>query len=62
MALIEELQRLRDAGIAAIAAVGDLAALDAVRVEYLGKKGSLTGILRGLGALSRRGASRRRAR
>lgn len=52
MALIEELQQLRDAGSAAIAAAADLAALDAVRVEYLGKKGSLTGILRGLGGLS----------
>ncbi|MDO8963334.1 MAG: phenylalanine--tRNA ligase subunit alpha [Coriobacteriia bacterium] len=52
MSLIEELQQLREAGVAAIAAADDLTALDAVRVAYLGKKGSLTGILRGLGALS----------
>ena len=26
--------------------------LDALRVQYLGKKGELTGVLRGMGALS----------
>ena len=52
MSLIEDLQLLRVTGVAAIAAAEDLTALDAVRVAYLGKKGSLTGILRGLGALS----------
>ena len=35
----------------AAAAAGDLAALDAVRVRYLGKKGRLTALLKGLGAL-----------
>jgi len=30
----------------------DLAALDSIRVNYLGKKGSLTGLLKGLGKLS----------
>jgi len=53
VALIDELQELRTAGLEAIAASGDLAALEAVRVALLGKKGSLTGVLRGLGALSR---------
>jgi phenylalanyl-tRNA synthetase alpha chain len=52
MALIDELQGLRTAGLEAIAASGDLAALETVRVALLGKRGSLTGVLRGLGALS----------
>lgn len=52
MSLIEELQDLRAQGTAAVEAAADLAALDAVRVAYLGKKGSLTAILRGLGALT----------
>ncbi|MFZ1624637.1 MAG: phenylalanine--tRNA ligase subunit alpha [Gammaproteobacteria bacterium] len=36
---------------AELAAAGDLALLDAVRVRYLGKKGELTGLLKQLGAL-----------
>ena len=51
MALIDELQELRSAGLEAVAAAGELTSLDAVRVALLGKKGSLTGVLRGLGAL-----------
>lgn len=35
----------------AIAAAADIAALDSVRVAYLGKKGALTELLKGLGAL-----------
>jgi phenylalanyl-tRNA synthetase alpha chain len=35
-----------------IAGAADLAALDAVRVRYLGKKGELTALLKGLSALS----------
>jgi phenylalanyl-tRNA synthetase alpha chain len=49
--LTDELQRLRQAGEIDIATASDLAGLDAVRVAYLGKKGSLTTVLRGLGAL-----------
>jgi phenylalanyl-tRNA synthetase alpha chain len=52
MALIEELGRLRADGLAAIAATDDVASLEAVRIGLLGKKGSLTSALRGLGALS----------
>ncbi len=52
MALIDELQALRDAGLEAIAASDDLDSLESVRVALLGKKGSLTGVLRGLGALA----------
>ena len=36
----------------AVAAARDLAALDGVRVHYLGKKGELTGLLKQVGALS----------
>jgi phenylalanyl-tRNA synthetase alpha chain len=51
MSITQELEQQRDAGLAQIAAVTDLAGLDAVRVAYLGKKGSLTAVLRGLGTL-----------
>jgi phenylalanyl-tRNA synthetase alpha chain len=52
MSIPDELHALRVEGLAAVAAAGDLVALEAVRLAYLGKKGSLTGVLRGLGALS----------
>ncbi len=52
MSVVEELQAQQVDGLAAIAAASDLAALDAVRVGLLGKKGSLTAVLRGLGQLS----------
>ena len=42
---------LRDAALAEIAACPDLAALDQVRVRYLGKSGLLTVQLKQLGAL-----------
>ncbi len=51
MGLSEELERLRVEAVTAICAARDLATLDAVRVRYLGRKGALTSILRGLGAL-----------
>jgi phenylalanyl-tRNA synthetase alpha chain len=49
--LRDELGRLREVAVAAIAAAGSREALDAIRVRYLGRKGELNGILRGLGAL-----------
>jgi phenylalanyl-tRNA synthetase alpha chain len=52
MGLIDELEQLRDSGLAAIAAAAELPALETVRVALLGKKGSLTVVLRGLGTLS----------
>jgi len=52
MALIEELTHLRDEGLEAISAAGDLPSLEIVRVAVLGKKGALTAALRGLGSLS----------
>jgi len=42
----ELLERLRDEGLEAIAAAGTLDELDAVRVAYLGRKGSLKAALR----------------
>ncbi len=52
MGVAEELQEQRDQALQGIAAAPDLASLDAVRVAFLGKKGSLTSVLRGLGTLS----------
>lgn len=46
-----DLDALRDAALAAIAATDDLTALDRVRVEFLGKQGLLTAQLKRLGAL-----------
>jgi len=51
MSITHELEQQRSAGLAAIAAAADLRALDEVRVAYLGKKGALTEVLRGLGSL-----------
>jgi phenylalanyl-tRNA synthetase alpha chain len=52
MALIDELGRLRDDGLAAIAAAEDLVSLESVRIALLGKKGSLTAAMKGLGGLT----------
>ena len=47
-----ELEQIANEAGAAIAAATDLSALDDLRVDYLGKKGRLTGLLKDLGALS----------
>ncbi len=47
----EKLEELRAQALGAIKNCVDSASLDALRVAYLGKKGSLTAILRGMGAL-----------
>jgi phenylalanyl-tRNA synthetase alpha chain len=49
--LTHALQQLSTETQAAIAAANDLAALDAVRVGVLGKKGGLTALLKGLGGM-----------
>jgi phenylalanyl-tRNA synthetase alpha chain len=49
---MENLESLADQARDAIASATDAAGLDQVRVEYLGKKGSITGLLKGLGKLS----------
>jgi len=52
MGVVEELHELRERALADIASAEDTSALSEVRVGYLGKKGSLTSVLRGLGSLS----------
>ena len=44
-------QSILEQGLSAVAEAADLRALDDVRVAYLGKKGELTGLLKGLGKL-----------
>ncbi len=48
---MNELGDLSEAAIQAITSAESLAALDEVRVEFLGKKGKITGLLKGLGKL-----------
>ncbi|MBI2379746.1 MAG: phenylalanine--tRNA ligase subunit alpha [Gammaproteobacteria bacterium] len=49
---MQDLNQLVEAARGEAAAAADLAALDAIRVHYLGKKGLVTEQLKGLGALS----------
>jgi phenylalanyl-tRNA synthetase alpha chain len=49
--LTRDLETLRDDALASIAASPDVAALEALELDILGKKGRLTTILRGIGAL-----------
>jgi len=48
---MQEIQKLVEAAYAEIDAADELSALDAVRVSYLGKKGQLTALLKGLSSL-----------
>jgi len=50
--MLEELEQLKARAIAEIDSLDNLRELEDWRVRYLGRKGSLTSILRGLGALS----------
>jgi phenylalanyl-tRNA synthetase alpha chain len=52
MGIFEELGSLKETTLERVAESDTLGALDQVRVDVLGKKGTLTGILRGLGALT----------
>jgi phenylalanyl-tRNA synthetase alpha chain len=49
--LTRDLEALRDEALAAVAAAPDIAGLDAIELDVLGRKGRLTTILRGIGAL-----------
>lgn len=49
---MENLAALTEEALKLVAEAQDLAALDHVRVEYLGKKGQITALLKSLGALS----------
>ena len=48
----QELQRIKEVALTAIRAATDQQALQDVRVKYLGKKGEVTALLKGLGKLS----------
>ncbi|KAB0668574.1 phenylalanine--tRNA ligase subunit alpha [Oryzomonas sagensis] len=48
----EQLERLRDEAVKAIAAVSSEEALQEIRVRFLGRKGELTALMKGLGALT----------
>ena len=48
----EQLQKIRENAMGALASAENLARLEEIRVQYLGKKGELTAVLRGMGALS----------
>lgn len=52
MSLQDELTQLRDQALGEIAATADLKALNQVRVNWLGKKGPLTEVLRGMKGLT----------
>ncbi len=49
--LTRQLEALRDETLASIAATPDVAALEALELDVLGKKGRLTSVLRGIGGL-----------
>lgn len=50
---MENLEALTQEALSKVESAADLAALDQVRVEYLGKKGNITALLKGLGKLSK---------
>ena len=49
----EQIEQIKNSAKEEILNANDLQSLDAVRVKYLGKKGELTAVLRGMGALSK---------
>jgi phenylalanyl-tRNA synthetase alpha chain len=49
--LTRDLEALRDEALAAIAAASDVATLESIELDVLGRKGRLTSVLRGIGAL-----------
>jgi phenylalanyl-tRNA synthetase alpha chain len=49
---MEDYQTLEDQALGRIAAAADLTALEALRVEYLGKQGSVSSLLKTLGAMA----------
>lgn len=48
----EQIEKIRDLAKEEIGKVKDLQSLEELRIKYLGKKGELTAVLRGMGALS----------
>jgi len=51
-AMVKQLEAIRQQAIEAFTAAADGDALQDLKVKYLGKKGELTGVLKGVGALS----------
>ncbi|MCX7194122.1 MAG: phenylalanine--tRNA ligase subunit alpha [Proteobacteria bacterium] len=49
---MEQLQQIQEQALAQFALIGDEAELEQVKAKYLGKEGSLTALLKGLGKLS----------
>jgi len=49
--MIDNLQKLKDEMMSAVAAAADMTALEALRVSALGKKGTITGQMKALGGL-----------
>ena len=49
---MSDLSTIRSEALVAVEQAADLAALDAARVAALGKKGSVTGLMKTLGGLS----------
>jgi phenylalanyl-tRNA synthetase alpha chain len=49
---MQELQQILDDALQTFSAIGDAAALENAKARYLGKEGSLTSLLKGLGKLS----------
>ena len=47
-----ELDKLEGDALARIGAAADLAALEALRIEYLGKQGSVSALLKTLGGMA----------
>src|SRR5262249_24798917 len=50
--LVVELQTLRTEALARLDHITDLTALDTWRIDYLGRRGALTQVMRGIGRLS----------
>ena len=49
---LDNIDKLVASALSAVEAVADASALDEIRVQYLGKKGVLTALLKALGGLS----------
>ena len=50
--MLEELEKIREGALSEVAAADSLEDLEKLRIQYLGRKGTLTSLLRGLGTLS----------
>ena len=48
----EKIENIKSQAMAEIETISDLKLADEFRVKYLGKKGELTSVLRGMGALT----------